>query len=253
MTSFVRARQQQLKSQSYQTLFGIQRNCEDQMKRIFELADSPDLGGGGPMREELFLRAVQSKNDCYARNVCPKEHAEALQCVLSPERVGSGACEQLLNSASECVASFWKRTIGPRAQELMQRYEQCNQGCAPAMAEYQKCVQSGGGGGVGGRESGCAAALLAAEQCLGACLAPAAGAALAQCRAAGGRCESEERAVLGARAAAGKDILLAMGFAESDFSATESSEQIMSVVGVVLFTGDIENQMMQQQQQMMKK
>ena len=48
MTSFVRARQQQLKSQSYQTLFGIQRNCEEQMKRIFELADGPDLGGGGP-------------------------------------------------------------------------------------------------------------------------------------------------------------------------------------------------------------
>jgi hypothetical protein len=233
MTSYVRSRQQQLKSQSYQTLFGIQRNCQEQMQRLFELLERP-ADVAAPLREELFLRAVQSKNDCFARSVCPPAHSAALQCALDPERVAAGKCDSALDSLSECVRSFWGRVVNAKTQELMQKYERCNQGCESAVQEYQKCVAGGGS---------CDVAMLAAESCLGSCLSPSAAVALAQCRiAGGGKCEAEERAVLGARVAAGKDILLSMGFAESDMSPTETSEQIMGVVGVVMFTAEYRKQ-----------
>ncbi len=244
MTSFVRSRQQQNKSASYQAFFGIQKGCQEQMRRLFEVVESEGSSNNNTpaqLREELFLRAVQAKNDCFARSICPSLHADALQCVLRPEKVASGACRSALESVSECVTGFWKKTINAKTQELMQRYERCNQGCAPALEEYQKCMTIGGGG------EKCAPAMMAVETCLGSCLNPAAAVALTQCRSVGGsRCEAEERVVVGARAAAGKEILLSMGFSEHDMTPTETSEQIMGVVGVVMFTGDIENQMMQQ-------
>jgi hypothetical protein len=101
MTSFLKQRQDQNKSHAYRTIYGIHRNCEDQMQQVFQqLAQAAEGPNVGNMREELFLKAIQTKNDCYARNVCPAAYADALQCVLSPERVTSGACKGF-------VTLFW--------------------------------------------------------------------------------------------------------------------------------------------------
>ena len=247
MTSYFRSRQQ--KSPTYQVIFGIQRGCEQRMQRILELLSEANVEMGGAAaaaREEQFLRAVQAKNGCYARTVCPAQYQEALQCALDEERLGAGRCGQVLDAVSSCVKAFWAATINSRVTELMQRQGECPDRCAEPVERQRQCAERWGPEA----STHCAAALRDTQVCLGACVDAAAGARLQACRAAatgGGDCAAEEEAALRARVAAGRDVLLAMGFAEGDLAPPESSDSVMGVAGMVVTMGQIETQLGQRQ------
>ncbi len=247
MTSYLRTRHQ--KSPAHQTLFAVQRGCEPQIQTVLQMlaaADQPSQGHAAQSaREEQFLMAIQAKNDCYARNVCPSQHQEALQCVLEPERVAGGKCDKVLSAVSQCVKDFWSRTLNERVVALMQGQAACPDQCSALLEKQQSCVAKWGSEA----PLKCAQEVRAVQVCLGACLDKAVGARLAACRAAGGSCVEEEQAAEEARRGAGRNVLLAMGFSDSDLAGGENSDQLLNMAGMVVSMGQIENQLAAQQQQ----
>jgi hypothetical protein len=157
--------------------------------------------------------------------------------------VGSGRCTKALDAVSSCVKDFWARAINPRVTELMQRQGQCPDQCAEPSERQRACAEKWGPEA----PVRCAEELRETQICLGACVDPAVGARLQACRAvaggAKGRCGAEEEAAQRARLAAGRDVLLAMGFTESDMAPPENSDSIMSVAGMVVAMGQIETQL----------
>ncbi len=61
----------------------------------------------------LHQKAIQSKNECLARALCPAQYNAARECILEPARVGSGQCDALLTQASQCRSGFWDRVLNP--------------------------------------------------------------------------------------------------------------------------------------------
>lgn len=67
----------------------------------------------GETHETLHLKAIQAKNECLARALCPSQYAAARECILDSGRVGSGKCDALFTEVSQCRKTFWDRIMNP--------------------------------------------------------------------------------------------------------------------------------------------
>lgn len=107
-------------SPTHRGVFAIQNNCQDALRAMLDAArlvdeQSPTMpvGPNGETAQQLFHLAMQRKNECFARALCPGPYATALQCVLDPQRVATGACEASLTAASQCRTAFWDHVMRP--------------------------------------------------------------------------------------------------------------------------------------------
>ena len=93
----------------------------------------------------------------------------------------------------------------------------------------------------------CARERQAAETCLGSCLDPELGQKYKECtnlakqQPGGHDCSGIAKQLVQARMQASKNTLLAMGFAETDFTPQEPSDAVMDMVNMVVFTSIVED------------
>lgn len=231
------------KSATYNGFMAIQGQCQEQIARLFELLNTPDSQAmvGGVTKEMAFQRAAQRKNECFARALCPSEMGAAFDCVVDPERAAGGDCDMKLEAASSCAQSFWEGALNPSVAEGMQRYSECAESCSQQLEAQQRCVRK-----VGPQRAAvvCGGERRAAELCLGSCLAPEEGQKWRACEESGGtveQCRPLADRVVAARGLAGRKVLLDMGFAEGDLTAQETSDSLMDLVGMIIFTSVVED------------
>ena len=214
---------------------GMQSQCQEAMAHLFDMVNAPGHAGG----EMAFQRAVQRKNECFARALCPGPVAAAHECVLDPQRAARGECDAPLQSASACVRGFWETALNARVEEGMGRYTACAEQCGEALRAQQSCLARVG---IQRAPRECQMERRAAELCLGGCLRPDLQSQLDECRQTpGSDCQSAENRVVAARGQAARSVLRDMGFAEQELAAPGAVEQLMDVAGMLIFTSILED------------
>lgn len=241
------------RSAAFNTFLSIQMNCQEHIRRLFEslALTNEEASLHGVPREVLIQRMSQQKNDCFARNICPREVGAAYECVVrsSPSQVARGDCDFSLQAASRCHTDFWARSLSPQVEQGMRRYAECAEVCKIALDKQKQCLEQVMMSGAGKKKEDalmqCSLERLQAQECLGKCLDPVSGQALDQCRKSQKQgddaCQEQLKQVLQARDAAGKATLLHMGLSEQDIQH-ESVDALMDMVGMVVFVGFVENQ-----------
>ena len=225
------------KSAVYNQFFAIQGGCQEQIQSLFEVLalDEQQAAMQGFTKDMMVQRMTQRKNECFARSLCPTQVGRAYECILSPTRVAQGECDALLEDASQCTNSFWENALNAQVEQGMRKYATCADGCSESMAAQMACVQREGQQA----PQKCRSERRTLEVCLGSCLEPALGDQYrAQCSedASSPACTQLQQQLSEARERSGRNTLLAMGFANSDFSAQEPPDTLMDVVGMIVFT-----------------
>ena len=222
------------KSATFNGFIAMQSQCQEQMARLFEAVNAPENQGG----EIAFQRAVQRKNECFARAVCPEALGAAWDCVMGdPQRAGAGQCDAELETASTCVTSFWQGALNPRVETGMQAYASCTDTCAIPLMKQKECL---GREGLARAPVHCARERALAEQCLGGCLQPDLQIEFEKCQENGEDCSRLQSKLAMVRSQAGRSVLREMGFRESEV-AGDAAEQLMDVVSMLIFTSVLEN------------
>jgi hypothetical protein len=90
--------------------FALQGLCKDPIRRLFDMQRIMSESGPGVMagpngetQEMMFQKAIQLKNECFARALCPAQYVAAYECILDPARVKGGKCEDALKQVILCM------------------------------------------------------------------------------------------------------------------------------------------------------
>src|SRR5262245_35366669 len=89
---------QQETSATHRGFGSMRKECDSAVRNMIELQQLRVSGANMNLEpfQTRYHRAVQQKNTCLARALCPAQYAAAAQCILDPTRVEGGSCDPLL-------------------------------------------------------------------------------------------------------------------------------------------------------------